>query len=105
MSVITRLFAAFEAPSELPNFVTTDEGPVVVEVDNEFYDGPSSRYAITLPSGVVLLVDDHSKGAASALGEHAADVWVIPSEGKEVSVGIGDTPADGFASFYFHGDE
>lgn len=69
-------------------------------------DGPGEvpRWTIVLPSGITLLVDHDSTnvgGSTESVG--TVDVWVLPTSpvaGSATLVEVGDTPADGFATYY-----
>lgn len=64
-------------------------------IEDEFLDSESStRWSITLPSGRSLIIDDRFDNT------EACDVWVIFPGSLGTTVAIGDTPEEGFATFY-----
>lgn len=85
--------------------VPVDESPVVSrgtatvtrsDESDDMTDG--ERYVITLPSGLKIIVDDFTD---QPIDRASVDVWVITDRNESVRVDIGDTPADGFATYTF----
>lgn len=75
--------------------MTNPTEPTIELLTEELY---LLRYKITLPSGVVLLVDDETNTSNLTRATPQVDVWVNFPEGAG-TVEVGDTPADGFATW------
>lgn len=77
--------------------VTLPEVKVELMTDQPDY---LTRYKITLPSGVMLLVDDETNTGTLDGAVPQVDVWVLAEDGQTTgTVEVGDTSDDGFATW------